>query len=507
MKGVNQLVLNGQSAMNGSSVIKCSQMVFNNIISLFIANLMLKVALESSPTSGYHALHLEGITHTILLENVSVSAVIGDVILVERSGSIIINDAYISTGNGACLYIVSSGSSSSGSNNNSNHVNLTNITFDNCDYPGTFVGDSYYINLNNITVLHCVIGFGLGGNKNSMNVNGFYANSTDTGIVSMGNGHYIIISDVTMLNCDYGIHFSHSGGYINATNVFISNAMSVGLNIKQCNHAYLSNIHVTKSSVGLFLSDIKDFVILINITITNNSKLGICAKGRMNLKFSNYPSTISNNYSPGNGGGMWISERVALFSNITVLFFNNTAKGVGGAIYSASVMNSILYDYEPCTLAVSEDNFKPLFLNNTAGLGGDNIYGGNYWGCCDGVDLACASIYNTVQEFSEMLYCFDNVIFKWFQQKPISSLVTSRPLGVCTCNVDNAINCSTRSVDRLIYPGQSISLSLATVGVCGGISPEELVTSNSSMTEVVLLNVSQATSGRNCIKFGYRLYS
>ena len=112
------------------------------------------------------------------------------------------------------------------------------------------------------------------------------------------------------------------------------------------------------------------------------------------------------------------------------------------------------------------------------------------------------------RSFLSCYNCFDNTVFKSFQQKPISSLVTSHPLGVCICNEDNAIiNCSTRSVDRLIYPGQSISLSLATVGACGGISPGELVTSNSSMTEVVLLNVSQATSGRNCIKFDYRLYS
>ena len=88
----------------------------------------------------------------------------------------------------------------------------------------------------------------------------------------------------------------------------------------------------SKSYGGLYLSDIKDFVVLINITITNNSASGIHAEGGMNLKFSNYPSTISNNNSPGNGGGMWISEGVALFSNTTVLFFNNTAKGVGGAI-------------------------------------------------------------------------------------------------------------------------------------------------------------------------------
>ena len=125
VKGVNQLVLNGQSTMNDSSVIKCNQMVFNNISSLSIARL--KLVLESSFTTEYSALRLEGITHTILLENVLVSNAIGSVILMEHSGSILINDAYI-FGTWTCLYIVSSGSSSFGSNSNLNHVNLTNIT-------------------------------------------------------------------------------------------------------------------------------------------------------------------------------------------------------------------------------------------------------------------------------------------------------------------------------------------------------------------------------------------
>ena len=516
VEGVNQLVLNGQSTIKDFSVIKCNQMVFNNISSISVANLRLKLALESSNTA---ALRLEGITHTILLEYVSVSNAIGNVILVNHSGSIIINDAYIiSFQIGACLDIFSNGLSPFGSNSNLNHVNLTSIMFYNCDSAGIFYGDSYYISLNNITLLHGGLGFRLAGNKNSMNVNGFYAYFLETGIFSVGNGHYITISDVTILNSDSGIGFFHSGGYINATNVFISNTKYTGLHVANCDHAYLSDILVTnsKSYGGLYLVGIKDFVILINLRIANNSASGIHAEGRMNLKFSNYPSTISNNYSPGNGGGMWISEGVALSSNTTVSFLNNTAKGVGGAIYSSSVMNLLLSSYEskPCTLAVSEDNFKPLFLNNTAGLGGDNIYGGNYWSCCDGVAYSypfCArgySPYNqSIMYFSEVVHCSDNKLFKSFQQKPISSLVTSHPLGVCICNEDIAINCSTRSVDKLIYPGQSISLSLATVGVCGGISPGELVTSNSSTTEVVLLNVSQATSGRNCIKFGYKVYS
>ena len=39
------------------------------------------------------------------------------------------------------------------------------------------------------------------------------------------------------------------------------------------------------------------------------------------------------------------------------------------------------------------------------------------------------------------------------------------------CSDSSTVNCSIRSVDVQLYPGQLLNLSLVTVGVCGGISP------------------------------------
>ena len=55
----------------------------------------------------------------------------------------------------------------------------------------------------------------------------------------------------------------------------------------------------------------------------------------MHVSFTDHPSTIANNYSPTNGGGMWIGQNSFITSNTTVYFINNTAKGVGGAIYDS----------------------------------------------------------------------------------------------------------------------------------------------------------------------------
>ena len=66
------------------------------------------------------------------------------------------------------------------------------------------------------------------------------------------------------------------------------------------------------------------------------------------MKFINHSSIIANNYSPSNGGGMWIADGTTIYSDTTMHFVNNTARGVGGALYVADVAY-IVYYYRPCT--------------------------------------------------------------------------------------------------------------------------------------------------------------
>ena len=549
IQGANQLVLSGQLIDSKVPVIKSKEMNFYDVGYVFIDKLELQIhhvfiydaiiavindisALRLTVFRGTSikitnsefvanqsaafAVEIKKIKSSILLQDLFVLNTNGHGLTlnpINKCICITINNALIASRNfnGEGLIVDIPIDTSSCLESNVCYVNMNNITLANCTLAGG-IYNAENITLTDVKIFQSFMGFQLFTNGKFITVNGFYAYLAGNAFVIVENGCFITLSNITIVKSVKAIQFLRNCGYISVTNVTISDMMYVGLYIGHGKSVSLSNILVTRSNGGLYLDNIMDVVTLSNLTITNNSNSGIRASGKMNLKFSNHPSTISNNNSPGNGGGMWISERVTLFSNTAVLFSNNTAKEVGGAIYSSVDLGVSLYEEKPCTLAVFEDFFMPRFLNNTGGFGGDNVYGGQYWNCCDGVanfDQNCA--YDTSlslkDSFIERLYCFDNKLFKWFQQKPISSLVTSRPLGVCICNEDSAINCSTRSVDRLIYPGQSISLSLATVGVCGGISPGELVTSNSSMTEVVLLNVSQATSGRNCIKFGYRLYS
>ena len=69
------------------------------------------------------------------------------------------------------------------------------------------------------------------------------------------------------------------------------------------------------------------------------------------------------------GGG------VTSVGNATVHFINNTANGVGGAVY---ISNSNWIWYQSLC---SASGLHPVFDSNFAALAGNNIYGGIYINC------------------------------------------------------------------------------------------------------------------------------
>ena len=94
---------------------------------------------------------------------------------------------------------------------------------------------------------------------------------------------------------------------------------------------------------------------LTNVTIANSNTTGIYI-GKCTVEFGNV--TISNNHSPFNGGGMWIGQGswlviedthhiITSLPNTAISFINNTAEGVGGAIYFGTM----------------DTNGNPFFIN------------------------------------------------------------------------------------------------------------------------------------------------
>ena len=188
------------------------------------------------------------------------------------------------------------------------------------------------------------------------------------------------------------------------------------------------------------------------------------------------------------GGALKICEASLLFvhSGAHIHFINNSAQK-GGAIYAQQpcMDTSPLCFIQP---AVPQDtyviNFRELltieFVNNSAAVAGDVLYGGD-------LDI-CSTIvpyfWNTSQQHNTYWYSMQifNEIFE-HQYNNGSSWVSSDPRGICFCPKSQPYNNNDCITDRdpvEKYPGEIFSISAITVGQMNG--------STSGMINVTLLD-------------------
>ena len=238
-----------------------------------------------------------------------------------------------------------------------------------------------------------------------------------------------------------------------------------------------------------------------NVTISHNNMTGMYAS-TCYIAVIYGISVVSNNTSDDNGGGLFLGPLSMIFSDASgrMLFRNNRAKRFGGAIYSVDQP----YGYDPvysfyCTVI----NLDAIFADNTAGIAGNDIYGGQYFACPLNPLLP---LYGNNNTFNDSFYSCTNETFPVLSHinKPISLSVSSDPLALCLCTDAGIADCAIRSIHRKVYPGSVITLSLAIVGMCGGIVPSGLVLETQNVN-VTLGNANQQTNAWECKKFRYLL--
>ena len=294
------------------------------------------------------------------------------------------------------------------------------------------------------------------------------------------NGNNILVINVTATD-NTSLTFQSNGGNITLNNV----------TIKRVFNGWGLSFFYNKGSYSL--------ITLINVTVSE-CHCGIYAYGQSLLNFTSHPSSIINNTSVNNGAGMQIGGGIILSSNIDVYFINNTAHGVGGAIYVDVNILKIESLIEDCTF----QNFTPIFVNNTAVVAGNDVYNGIIWKCRHRYLSDSVQEGSKTSPFIEAINCSSSISLKGFPT-PLSSHVTSTPIGVCLCTDNGTTDCYKRSIHEQLYPGQYISLPLVTVGMCGGISPAVLVITNTSTVEVLLNSSDSQETKRECKYFSYQL--
>ena len=324
-----------------------------------------------------------------------------------------------------------------------------------------------------------------------------------------GGAFFNINNDVE--NFDFSIYqtsFKNNIGKYGAGIALLMSGVSVSFyNVSVTGSRFPENLPADQYSAVMFITTVfykTTTIFLTNLTLQNNFVTGLLTIG-CSIAFLDVPSTMQNNSSPLNGGGMWADDKSLIISKVPIYFSNNKAKRYGGAIYSQSTINSqtiykdyFTYNEGQCPIADIDGRYH----DNKAGISGNDVYGGKIYNCMSKYSYGTKYEYDVGFLFIERLAC--NLTWQVYQNitKPLSSQVSSDPLGACFCYHNNTTDCYNRSADVTIYPGQWVMLSLITVGMCGGITPGRLAVLSEHVN--VTLGESQLT-GISCKQKSYQL--
>ena len=266
-----------------------------------------------------------------------------------------------------------------------------------------------------------------------------------------------------------------------------------------CNSNMLTNIGIANSKfTGNDGSGILLFynvhVIFSQVTISKNNGPGIIAFDHVTVVFTEGHSIVANNSSPSDGGGIYLGKDSYLTTSNGghVSFINNTAHRYGGAIYSLE--NDYYFGFthqmrSPVDTQCTVYDLLAIFINNSAAIAGDHLYGGVFILCQN------AWVTDTRDYLEKLLSCTnvpETIKTNVSSVHPLSP-VSSYPLYVCPC-VNGTVNCNVRSLDRQVYPGQILHVSLVTVGLCGGVSPGTVVVDHDKWISLISNATTDYTS-------------
>ena len=288
----------------------------------------------------------------------------------------------------------------------------------------------------------------------------------------------------------------------------IHNEVGAQNNITITDSKFNSNT-VEKWGGGLSIyadTDLDSILTITNSTFANNNGSGIFAINHIIVVFTEGHSIIANNSSPTDGGGILLSSNSHLTTSNGghVSFIKNTAKRYGGAIYStdndyASLRYTDNSRSDKCyTDQCTVYNLSATFINNSAATAGDHLYGG--------VLTLCNKVDYRGKQYLQYLFNCTNVpdTLKHATSVHPLSPVSSDPIAVCPC-VNGTVYCNITSLNnREVYPGQSLSVSLVTVGLCGRVSPGTVVVKHNDHDHIHLISAATTDyTTTSCTTFYY----
>ena len=289
------------------------------------------------------------------------------------------------------------------------------------------------------------------------------AKSTDTHILNSVLGEH---SDIAMINA--------ANTYITNTTSFITAYNTTDTILKDTVFSNMDAPSTASSaseptSLPAIITLYSSTLIINDCTFTRNNISSIKTIGS-NVIMSG--KVLFHNNTASSGTVLIFAKNSLLITtdNSNIYFINNHAMHFGGVFYitteesyetSMSLQDIMEYNQGDGSLIVSRtecfvrvegsrSHARLTFINNTAGLGGDVLYGGLVALGYDG-DWNCLLSFKNISDMS--------------QQSGLS-LISSDPSRVCLCNETGQPDCLTVAdpTTRVIYPGQTITIPAVVVG-------------------------------------------
>ena len=214
------------------------------------------------------------------------------------------------------------------------------------------------------------------------------------------------------------------------------------------------------------------------VRIVDNRAKGMDALNT-GLIMTGAPSVFQNNTST-RGGGLALhgDSYLILKPHVEVYFINNRAETYGGAIYVEKtfatrkecffqlMLNSSL---SPSFFSSSRTIPKVHFQRNSAMVAGSVLYGGEVDTCLiqPNARVSIAKKYNVPFQFITPTFIF-NTSFQYHDQTE-SSVISSEAERICFCS-GGVPDCGIQSITTSVYPGQAITVSVATLGQRNGFT-------------------------------------
>ena len=284
--------------------------------------------------------------------------------------------------------------------------------------------------------------------------------------ISIGGALYV--ADVTLLEYS-GAFFNNTAQLGGAITLFNATIVAISQTTISGNHADLKGGGILLSILSTVSIQSNGFTVEKNTAqlgggmyVSNSS---VCINATVKL--------VNNSATEGGGFYHGYGSHFYLASEANVLFGNNMASQLGGAIYAEmrGECDNIGQTDTACLFTVPNTTNVKQYLqlwNNSARCAGDVLYGGETKNCLKFEGYNIYNISNMANDTTSL------------------SEIASDPFRACFCN-NRELQCSALTIEVKVYPGQKFSVSVVTVGQANGVVP--------SSVQAQLGSNSQATMG------------